>query len=115
MLVVIQSPLNFPGSAFHMSSLAFLLLIVLLVWFWQISLQSRDTALQTARETCKRQGLQFLDGTASLQSVRPFFSREQGPGLKRTYTFDYSADGIARHTGCIIMHNTQISAVLLDD
>ena len=98
-----------------MSSLAFLLLIVLLVWFWQISLQSRDTALQTARETCKRQGLQFLDGTASLQSVRPFFSREQGPGLKRTYTFDYSADGIARHTGCIIMHNTQISAVLLDD
>jgi hypothetical protein len=115
MLVVIQSPLNFPGSASHMSSLVFLLLIVLLVWFWQISLQSRDTALQTARETCKRQGLQFLDGTASLQSVRPFFSREQGPGLKRTYTFDYSADGIARQTGCIIMHNTQISAVLLDD
>jgi hypothetical protein len=98
-----------------MSTLALLLLIVLLVWFWQISLQSRDTALRTARDTCKHQGLQFLDGTASLQSVRPFFSPEQGPGLKRTYTFDYSADGIARHTGCIIMHNTQVSAVLLDE
>lgn len=98
-----------------MSSLSLLLLIVLLVWFWQLSLRSRDTALLTARETCKRQGLQFLDGTASLQSVRPFFSRERGPGLKRTYTFDYSADGIARQTGCIIMHNTQVSAVLLED
>ena len=98
-----------------MSTLAVLLLFVLLVWFWKISLQSRDTALQTARDTCKHQGLQFLDGTASLQSVRPFFSPERGPGLKRTYTFDYSADGIARQTGCIIMHNTQITAVLLDD
>lgn len=98
-----------------MSSLPLLLLIVLLVWFWQLSLQSRDTALHMARETCKRQGLQFLDGTASLQSMRPFFSRERGPGLKRTYTFDYSADGITRHTGCIIMLNTQVSAVLLDN
>lgn len=98
-----------------MSTLALLLLIVLLVWFWQISLQSRDTALRTARDICKHQGLQFLDGTASLQSIRPVFSREQGPGLKRTYTFDYSTDGIARNTGWIIMHNTQVSAVLLDD
>lgn len=98
-----------------MSSLALLLLIALLVWFWQLGQQSRDTALRMARETCKHQGLQFLDGSASLQSVRPTFSPGQGPGLKRTYTFDYSADGIARHTGCIIMHNMQVSAVLLDD
>ena len=96
-----------------MSTLALLLLIVLLVWFWQLGLQSRDTAVQAARETCKRQGLQFLDGTPSLQSVRPFFS-SRGPGLKRTYTFDYSEDGLARHTGCIIMYNTRVSAVLLD-
>jgi hypothetical protein len=97
-----------------MSTLTLLLLIVLLVWFWQSSLHSRDTAGQAARETCKRQGLQFLDGTPSLQSVRPFFSG-RGPGRKRTYTFDYSADGLARRTGCIIMYNTQVSAVLLDD
>jgi hypothetical protein len=97
-----------------MTPLALLLLIVVLVWFWQVSLQCSDLAIATARETCKQQGVQFLDGTASLQATRPYFSRRTGPGLKRTYTFDYSEDGIARHTGCIIMHNAQISAVLTD-
>jgi hypothetical protein len=97
-----------------MTSLLLLLLIVLLVWFWQLSLRSRDTALRIARDTCKHQDVQFLDGTASLQTVRPYFSREHGPGLKRTYTFDYSRDGIARQTGVIVMHNTRITAVLID-
>ena len=97
-----------------MTSLALLLLIVVLVWFWQVSLQCRDIAIVTARETCKRQGVQFLDGTASLQTIRLYFKRGSGPGIKRTYTFDYSEDGIERRTGCIIMHNAQISSVLTD-
>ncbi|MDH3832478.1 MAG: DUF3301 domain-containing protein [Gammaproteobacteria bacterium] len=97
-----------------MTPLVLLLLIVVLVWFWQVSLQCRDLAIVTARTTCKQQGVQFLDGTASLQTIRPYFSRGTGPGLKRTYTFDYSEDGIDRRTGCIIMHNAQISAVLTD-
>lgn len=97
-----------------MTPLALLLLIVILVWFWQISQQCRDRAIATARETCRQQGVQFLDGTASLQTIRPYFSRGSGPGFKRTYTFDYSEDGIARRTGCIIMHNAQVSAVLTD-
>jgi hypothetical protein len=97
-----------------MTPLALLLIIVVLVWFWQNSQQCRDQAIVTARETCKQQGVQFLDGTASLQTINPYFRRGSGPGLKRTYTFDYSEDGITRRTGCIIMHNTQISAVLTD-
>lgn len=97
-----------------MAPLALLLIIVFLVWFWQASLRCRDIAIQTARQTCKQQGVQILDGTASLQSVRPYYTRAGGPGLKRTYTFDYSDDGIVRRSGCIIMHNSQVSAVLVD-
>jgi len=97
-----------------MAPLALLLIIVVLVWFWQISQRCRDIAIQTAHQTCKQQGVQFLDGTASLQTIRPYYTRPGGPGLKRTYTFDYSDDGIVRRTGCIIMHNTQVSTVLAD-
>jgi hypothetical protein len=97
-----------------MTPLALLIIIALLVWFWQVSQQCRDIAIQVARQTCKQQGLQFLDGTASLKSIRPFLSRSAGPGFKRTYTFDYSEDGIGRRSGCIIMHNARISSVLLD-
>jgi hypothetical protein len=98
-----------------MTPLSLLLLILLLLWLWRTGQDSRDTAIVTARETCERQGLQFLDGTPELQKIRPCFSRHGGPGLQRIYTFDYSADGIERKTGCIIMHNTQVSAVLLDN
>ena len=98
-----------------MSALTLLLIILLSVMVWQYSTRSRDQAISTARDTCKRQGLQFLDGTAALQSIRPVFTGSRGPGLQRTYTFDYSEDGIGRRTGCIIMHNAAVTAVLLDE
>ena len=98
-----------------MSTLALLLIILVSVLFWQYSSQTRDKALRTARETCKSRGLQFLDGSAALQGIRPVFSGKYGPGLQRTYTFDYSVDGLGRHTGCIIMHNAVVEAILLDE
>ena len=96
-----------------MAPLVLLLIIVLLVWLWQTSQRCRDIAIQTARQTCEQQGVQILDGTASLQSMRPYYTRAGGPGLKRIYTFDYSDDGFERRSGCIIMHNSQISSVLV--
>jgi len=98
-----------------MESLAFLLFLLFLVWFWQASVASRDQAIRAARETCKHNSIQFLDGTASLQNIRPYYSHHSGAGLKRTYIFEYSEDGITRKTGCIVMHNMRITTVLLDD
>ena len=98
-----------------MTPLVLLFVIVLVIWLWRTGQDSRDIAIATARETCQRQGLQFLDGTPALQNIRPGFSRDTGPGLRRVFTFDYSADGVVRKTGCIIMHNTQVTAVLLDN
>ena len=98
-----------------MWTLTLLLIILVAVLAWQYSMQSRDRAISTARDTCKRQGLQFLDGTAALQGIRPVFTGKYGPGLQRTYTFDYSEDGIGRRTGAIIMHNTRVASVLLEE
>lgn len=98
-----------------MESLAFLLFLGLLVWFWQASLQTRDMAIRAARDICKRNNIQFLDGSVSLQTLKPYYSRGGGAGLKRTYTFEYSGNGITRQTGCIMMENMQITTVLLED
>jgi len=97
-----------------MSALSMIITLLVLVWLWQIGQSSRDKAIMTARETCRRQGVQFLDGTAALQSVKPAWSSTEGPVLQRTYTFDYSDDGIGRRTGCIIMRNIRVVSVLLD-
>jgi hypothetical protein len=97
-----------------MYTLTVILVLLVLIWLWHIGQSSRDKAIATARETCRQQGIQFLDGTAALQSLRPSWSSSEGPVLQRTYTFDYSDDGIGRRTGCIIMRNIRVVAVLLD-
>jgi hypothetical protein len=110
--VTIQPEFN--TATIQMGAIGLLLAILVLVLFWQAGQHSRATAIETARQTCQRQGAQFLDGTAALQTMRPFFNFREGPGLRRTYTFDYSVDGFGRHTGCVILRNTQVTAVLLD-
>lgn len=98
-----------------MFTLNAILAVLLLVGLWYFGRSSHDRAVATARETCRRQGVQFLDGTAALQSVRPSWSRAEGPVLVRTYTFDYSEDGITRLSGCIVMRNLRVATILLDD
>ncbi|HUT41821.1 MAG TPA: DUF3301 domain-containing protein [Gammaproteobacteria bacterium] len=97
-----------------MYTLSVILALLVLIWLWHVGQSSRDKAIATAIDTCRKQGIQFLDGTAALQSLRPAWSRSEGPVLQRTYTFDYSDNGIDRRTGCIIMRNIRVVAVLLD-
>lgn len=98
-----------------MSSLSLLLIIGVLVWLWLASLKSRDIAIQTARGSCNHQGLQLLDATVSLQKIRPYYENSNDFGVKRTYIFDYSGDGVSRQTGCIVMQNTRVVSVILED
>jgi hypothetical protein len=97
-----------------MSSLTLLVFIGLLVWFWLESLKSRDIAIQVARTSCRQQELQLLDGTVSLQALRPYYRNVDDYGLKRTYTFDYSGDGISRQTGCVVLYNTRVVSIVLE-
>lgn len=97
-----------------MTTLSMILALLAAIGLWYIGQRSHDRAVTIARETCRRQDVQFLDGTAALQSIRPYWSSSEGPVLQRTYTFDYSEDGICRRTGCIIMRNSRLAAVLLD-
>jgi hypothetical protein len=95
-------------------SLAILLLIVVIVWFWQANLRSRDIAVQTARGSCKAQGLQLLDGTVSIKSIKPYYHNSNDFGIERTYIFEYSGDGFSRQSGCIVMHDATVQTVVLE-
>lgn len=97
-----------------MTSLAILILIALLVIVWQSNTRCRDIATHLARETCRRQNLQLLDGTVSLSSMLPAFKECAPFCIKRTYLFDYSDDAVNRRSGCIVMHNTQVKTILLE-
>lgn len=96
-----------------MSSLALLVVVGLLVWFWLESMKSRDIAIQVARISCRQQELQLLDGTVTLQTIRLYYRNSDDYGLKRTYTFDYSGDGISRQTGCVVLYNNRVVSIVL--
>ena len=84
------------------SGLLLLILLGLIVWFWQNTLQARELALRAARDACQSQQLQLLDGTVTLQRLALRRSNTGRVTLQRTFQFSYSAEGDDRQTGFII-------------
>jgi len=92
------------------SGLILLILLGILLWFWQDTLRVRELALLAAHDICTRQQLQLLDATVTLQRV--LVRRTAGhPVLQRTFQFTYSSDGNDRHTGFIITRGNHVEQV----
>jgi hypothetical protein len=98
-----------------MSHLLLLLILAGMVWYWQAGMQCRDIAIATARNTCTSEGLQLLDGTVALRRIRPFYNSNGHFGLLRTFGFEYSTDGISRLSGCIVLRNTRVESIILEE
>ena len=95
------------------TSLNFLLTLMVLIWFWRDSLQVRESATRICRRACESYGVQFLDQTVALQSLRPRWVRT-GLRLQRTYQFDYSFEGEGRRTGHLVMLGNHHLSLHLD-
>ncbi|WP_089723773.1 DUF3301 domain-containing protein [Candidatus Thiosymbion oneisti] len=85
-----------------MNNLLAVLALLLLGWFWLDSLRAREVATEICHAACKQRDLQFLDQTVSLRRLR---IRRTGTGLRivRVYGFDFSTEGIGRHSGYLIL------------
>ena len=84
------------------SGLLLLVLLGLIVWFWQDTLRARELALRAAGEACRSQQLQLLDGTVTLHRLALQRSKQGRVTLQRTFQFNYSIEGDDRRTGFII-------------
>jgi Protein of unknown function (DUF3301) len=92
------------------TELLLLILLGMLLWFWQDTLRVRELALLAAHEICASQQLQLLDATVTLQRV--WLRRSAGhPMLQRTFQFTYSSDGNDRHTGFVITAGNHVEQV----
>ncbi len=85
-----------------MSSLSGLILITLIIWFWLDSARARELATAICTRACDMRGVQFLDQTVALRRIG-IAKSVNGLRLRRTFRFDFSEEGITRHTGHIIM------------
>ncbi|MHB9119844.1 MAG: DUF3301 domain-containing protein [Burkholderiales bacterium] len=90
-----------------------LLVLIALVWLWQDSLRAREAALQAGKAACQRQGMQFLDDTLALASLRLGRNRRGQTVLRRVYRFEFSDTGNNRLSGSVVMAGGRVDDVML--
>jgi hypothetical protein len=90
-----------------MSNLSAILLLLLLGWFWLDSLRAREIALGICRAACDARNLQFLDQTVVLRRLGLSWGME-GIRLRRVYRFDFSEEGVGRHSGYVVLRGIDL-------
>ncbi len=90
-----------------MNTLSGILGISLIIWFWLDSARAREFAVAICSKACEQREVQFLDQTVALRRLGISWT-VNGIRLRRTYRFDFSEEGLARHSGHIVMVGTQL-------
>jgi hypothetical protein len=81
------------------------------VAFWHSSLAARERANGVAREACASARVQMLDGTVAIHRLRLVRSGDAPLAWRRTYVFDYTADGYQRQRGFVVMTGEAVDTV----
>ncbi|MBL8485523.1 MAG: DUF3301 domain-containing protein [Rhodocyclaceae bacterium] len=84
-----------------------------LAWFWHDSLLARDEAVKAARRACESEGLQLLDDTVALGSLRPYRDDEGRLKPRRIYHFEFSETGDNRRRGSVVVLGHRATVVHL--
>ena len=87
------------------------LIAALLGFWWRDSVEARTLAFEAAQAACERDALWLLDGSVVLRSWRLARGASRRLALVRTYVFDYSDDGVARHHGFVVLRGRHIELV----
>lgn len=72
-----------------------------LAWLWSDSMQAHAIGVQAVKKACEEEGLQLLDDTIALRSVKPQRNEEGWMSLARVYQFEYSNTGDNRRRGSV--------------
>ncbi len=94
-----------------MSDLLLVIILLALLGFWWDSLGARQAARLAGRQACERAGLQFLDDTVAISSIR--LQRDSRGRLMfyRQYRFEYSQNGEDRLRGQVDLLGKQVLRV----
>ena len=90
-----------------------LIALLVIVLFWTDSARAREFATALVDELCRRRGLQLLDGTVALARL----GVRRTPGglrFRRMFRFDYSAEGVGRQVGYLLLLGTEVENVIFE-
>lgn len=72
-------------------------------WFWSDTLRARESMLRRCRRACEELNLQLLDETVAVRRIGAGRTHGGRIALRRTYEFEFSADGEDRWPGRAIL------------
>ncbi|HTY02134.1 MAG TPA: DUF3301 domain-containing protein [Rhodocyclaceae bacterium] len=90
---------------------ACLLLVVAAAWFWLDGVRARDAAMSACRRACEVEGLQFLDETVAIRSLKLERDEDGALRMRRVYDFEYSDTGNDRHPGSVVIRGRTVVAL----
>lgn len=97
-----------------MIQLFFIFAIALLIWFWHDTMRAREQAISIGRRHCQEDGLQLLDETVSLSSMKLKRDSEGQVTFRRVYEFEFSDNGNNRRVGSITLLGRRTESIHLE-
>ncbi len=97
-----------------MIQIFFIFLIALMIWFWYDTMQAREQAVLLGKRHCQNDGLQLLDETVSLSSLKVRRNRDGQMMFRRVYEFEFSDNGDNRRLGSITLLGRHAESVQLE-
>ena len=89
------------------------LLIVLGFLYWLDASDKKQRATVIGRQACEKEGLQFLDDTVVLDTLRVCRSPQGGLLFMRRYHFEFTSDGGHRYSGEIRLLGRRLQQLTL--
>ena len=96
------------------TALGLLVAVVGGIWFWSDSLRARERMLAACSRLCRDLGLQFLDETVTLASLKLGRSEAGWPQFIRAYQFEFSGTGQDRWQGRATLAGQRVLSVQFD-
>ncbi len=77
-------------------------------FWWNAARAAVERATQVGRNACAAADVIWLDQSVQATGVRLRRNDDGRMGLERSFRFDYSYDGVERHTGKLVMHGDRL-------
>lgn len=97
-----------------MMQFTILFLLAFFAWFWYDAMRARERAVSMGKQACERDGLQFLDETVALRSLRLRRDDLGRVTFRRVYEFEFSDNGNNRRGGAVTLVGREMESIYLE-
>lgn len=79
--------------------------------WWSAARAAAERAIEVGRHACQAAGVQLLDQTVHATALRLRRRPDGRLGLERSFRFEFSEDGLARHVGRLVLRGDDLVSI----